>query len=397
MSVSQQTVGTLGTAAPLNGCERPLALVGPESTPKALPKATSLKIPGYQILGVIHEGVMGTVFKARQLSVDRIVAIKVLSDGYARDPEFVQRFRREAKIAAKLTHPNVVLTIDAGDASDGRPYLVMEYVEGETVRSAIERRGAFEEHEAVRLVLAVAEALRFAHRRGLIHRDVKPANLILTENGVKLADLGLARSIDDATWALSEAGMAIGTPEYISPEQVRGQIDVDIRTDIYSLGATLYQMVTGRVPYGGDTTAEAIRRHVDPKIPLPPPSTMSPTVSGSLCAVIRTMMAWNRAERYRDPDELILDLQNLLHGPRPLIAGLAPDAFADLATGDPLPPPVPVVPEQVIVPEEPPAEPPVELPPEVDVDARTWRVLFVVPAVSLACALLTTALLIVAR
>ena len=209
-----------------------------------------LQIPGYESLGRIGQGAMGVVFKARQVSVDRLVAIKVLRDEAARDREYIERFRREARVAAKLSHNNIVGVIDAGEA-DGRHYFVMEYVEGTTVQDELDRGKAYDEKAALGIALAVARALEHAHERGLIHRDIKPANILLTRDGnIKLADLGLARMAADVQ---GTAGVAAGTPYYISPEQARGQADVDIRTDIYSLGATLYHMVTGRVPYSGAT------------------------------------------------------------------------------------------------------------------------------------------------
>ena len=207
------------------------------------------EIPGYQIIERLGKGSMGLVFKARQTSVDRIVAVKVLLDTLAQNKEFIKRFEREAKIAAKLQHNNIVNAIDAGEV-EGHHYFVMEYVEGATIKDELDKSKVFDEKVALKIVIAVAEAMKHAHERGLIHRDIKPENVILTKDGnVKLADLGLARLTADEKWAMAEAGMAIGTPYYISPEQVRGQVDVDIRSDIYSLGATLYHMVTGRVPY----------------------------------------------------------------------------------------------------------------------------------------------------
>jgi serine/threonine protein kinase len=214
---------------------------------------------------------MGVVYKAKQMSVDRVVAIKILLDTLAQNKEFIKRFEREAKIAARLSHNNIVNAIDAGEV-DGHYFFVMEYVEGDTIKDYLDKNQTFDEKEALRIVLAVAEALTHAHSRGLIHRDIKPENIILTrDGGVKLADLGLARITDDEKWGLSEAGMAIGTPYYISPEQVRGQTNIDIRADIYSLGATLYHMVTGRVPYGGETPSDVMRKHVDPKVNIVPP------------------------------------------------------------------------------------------------------------------------------
>jgi serine/threonine-protein kinase len=292
------------------------------------------QIPGYQVMQKLGKGSMGVVYKAKQLSVDRVVAVKILLDTLAQNKEFIKRFEREAKIAAKLSHNNVVNAIDAGEI-DGHFYFVMEYVEGPTIKDHLDKNQTFEEKEAVRIVLAIAEALKHAHERGLIHRDIKPENVILTrDGGVKLADLGLARITDDEKWGLSEAGMAIGTPYYISPEQVRGQTNIDIRADIYSLGATLYHMVTGRVPYGGETPTEVMRKHVDPKVMMVPPDHLNTNLSGGLGMVTETMMAKNREQRYQTPDDLILDLKCLLRDESPMIAGQKPETLLALAEGD---------------------------------------------------------------
>jgi serine/threonine-protein kinase len=292
------------------------------------------EIPGYQILDKLGKGSMGIVYKARQASVDRIVAVKVLLEALAKNREFVKRFDREAKIAAKLSHNNIVNAIDAGEVN-GQYYFVMEYVEGETIKDMIEKGRIFDEKMALKIIIAVAEALKHAQVRGLIHRDIKPENVILTKDGnVKLADLGLARLTADEKWAMAEAGMAIGTPYYISPEQVRGQVDVDIRSDIYSLGATLYHMVTGVPPYDGDTPNEVMKKHVDKNSPLVPPDHLNTRLSSGLGEVVETMMAKNRENRYRNPDDLLLDLKCLLQGERPMIAEQKADALASLAEGE---------------------------------------------------------------
>jgi serine/threonine-protein kinase len=296
--------------------------------------ARKLEIPGYTIIDKLGKGSMGVVFKAKQISVNRIVAIKVLLDSLAQNKEFIRRFEREAQIAAKLSHNNVVNAIDAGEAG-GRFFFVMEYVEGPTIKDYIDKNKIFEEKEAVRITMAVAEALKHAAQRGLIHRDIKPENVILTKDGgVKLADLGLARLTGDEKWGLAEAGMAIGTPYYISPEQVRGQTDIDIRADIYSLGATLYHMVTGQVPYGGDTPSEVMRKHVDPRVEMVPPDHVNTNISSGLGMVIETMMAKNRENRYSNPDDLILDLKCLLQGDSPMIAGQNLDSLQALSEGE---------------------------------------------------------------
>jgi serine/threonine-protein kinase len=293
-----------------------------------------LEIPGYQIIEKLGKGSMGIVYKGRQIAVDRIVAIKILLDALAQNKEFIKRFDREAKIAAKLSHNNIVNAIDAGEVN-GYHYFVMEYVEGGTIKDDLDKNKVYDEKNAIEIVMAVAEALKHAHHRGLIHRDIKPENVILTKDGaVKLADLGLARLTADEKWAMSEAGMAIGTPYYISPEQVRGQVDVDIRADIYSLGATLYHMVTGCVPYGGDTPNEVMRKHVDKNITFVPPDHINTKLSAGLGMVVETMMAKNRENRYRNPDDLILDLKCLLQGESPMIAAQKPDALSVLSEGD---------------------------------------------------------------
>jgi serine/threonine-protein kinase len=293
-----------------------------------------LQIPGYVMLQKLGKGSMGVVYKAKQQSVDRVVAIKILLEPLAQNREFIKRFEREAMIAAKLSHNNVVNAIDAGQI-DGHYYFVMEYVEGPTIKDFLDKNRIFEEKEALRITLAIAEALKHAASRGLIHRDIKPENVILTKEGeVKLADLGLARLTDDEKWGLSEAGMAIGTPYYISPEQVRGQTNIDIRADIYSLGATLYHMVTGKVPYGGDTPNDVMRKHVDPNITIVPPDHLNSKLSGGLGMVVETMMAKNREHRYQTPDDLILDIKCLERGESPMIAGQKPETLLALAEGE---------------------------------------------------------------
>jgi serine/threonine protein kinase len=293
-----------------------------------------LTIPGYQMIEKLGKGSMGVVFKAKQISVDRVVAIKILLVQLAQNKEFIKRFEREAMIAAKLSHNNVVNAIDAGQ-NDGHYYFVMEYVEGPTIKDYLDKNKVFEEKEALRITLAIAEALKHAAQKGLIHRDIKPENVILTKEGdVKLADLGLARLTDDEKWGLSEAGMAIGTPYYISPEQVRGETNIDIRADIYSLGATLYHMVTCKVPYGGETPNDVMRKHVDVKVSIVPPDHLNPNLSGGLGMVVETMMAKNREHRYQTPDDLILDLKCLMRDESPMIAGQKPETLLALAQGE---------------------------------------------------------------
>lgn len=296
------------------------------------PKA--LTIPGYEIIGPLGRGSMGMVYKARQVSMDRIVAVKSLLESLASNTDFIKRFEREAKVAAKLSHNNIVNAYDAGEF-DGRHYFVMEYVEGTSVKDELVKRKVFEEKDGLEIILAVTEALKHAHEKGLVHRDIKPDNIILTKQGVvKLADLGLARPTGDEKRAAAEAGMAIGTPYYMSPEQVRGQTDVDIRADIYSLGATFYHMMTGRVPFEGTTPTEVMKKHIDKNLELTPADHLNTRISSGLGVVIETMMSRDRDARYQNPDDLILDLKCLIQGERPVIAEQKADALAALAEGD---------------------------------------------------------------
>jgi serine/threonine protein kinase len=269
-------------------------------------------IPGYEITDTLKAGAMSQVYRARQTSLDRIVALKVLNAALARSPEYRMRFLREARLSAQLSHPYLIATFDAGEV-DGNPYFVMEYVEGMTIEEALARQQAFDEPMALRITLALAEALKYFHAHGLLHRDIKPANVILTrEGGVKLVDLGLARSTDDPELAAVEEGKAIGTPSYISPEQVSGDVEPDIRSDLYSLGATLYRMVTGRVPFAGETSREVMRKHADRETPLVAPVEIDPELSNGLNALILKMLDRDRDHRFRNPTELIHALRGLL-------------------------------------------------------------------------------------
>ena len=216
---------------------------------KELAALLGQQIPGYLLLEKLGQGAMGVVYKARQVSMDRLVAVKVLHPRLAADPEFLRRLTREAHVAAKLSHNNIVQAIDVGSAGPLH-YFVMELVEGKTIRQELDAGKVYGEREALEIVIQIAQALGHASKRGLVHRDVKPANIVLTADGVaKLADLGMARDAADLTQVKRERGLAIGTPYYIAPEQVRGRDDIDVRADLYSLGATLYHMTTGRPPF----------------------------------------------------------------------------------------------------------------------------------------------------
>ena len=274
-----------------------------------------IQIPGFQLLRKVGAGAMASVYMAKQLSLDRIVAIKILPKRLSDDPEFVARFYKEGRAAAKLNHNNIVQAIDVGEYA-GHHYFVMEYVDGKTVYDELAKKRVYAEREALDIIVQIAKALEHAHARGFLHRDVKPKNIMITKDGTaKLADMGLARQASDAEAATAEKGRAFGTPYYISPEQIRGAVDVDFRLDIYSLGATFYHMVTGRVPFEGNTPAEIMHKHL--REPLIPPDHLNPALSTGLAEVVERSMAKDRDRRYQSTTDLLLDLEAVRRGEAP--------------------------------------------------------------------------------
>jgi serine/threonine-protein kinase len=258
-------------------------------------------IAGYKILEKIGSGSMGTVHKAKQLSLDRTVAIKILAPHLSHKPEYVERFLREARAVARLNHPNVISGIDVGEA-EGFRYFVMEYASGHTIRRLLERGGPMDESRVLRIALQIARALDHAHHAGLVHRDVKPDNILVTGEGVaKLCDLGLAKD-------RAEPGKPLGTPNYISPEQAMGDADVDIRSDLYSFGATLYHMLAGRPPFEG-TGRVVMTKHVaeEPQ----PLREFEPDVSDDMQAIVQRLMRKERGQRFQTPRDLIGALEAL--------------------------------------------------------------------------------------
>jgi serine/threonine-protein kinase len=276
------------------------------------------QIPGYRIISKLGKGAMAVVYKAKQISLDRTVAIKILPQRFTENAEYVMRFYKEGKAAAKLNHNNIVQAIDVGEAG-GYHYFVMEYVEGKTLYDDLAAGKVFSEKEALDIVIQVAQALQHAHSNELIHRDIKPKNIMINREGVvKLADMGLARETTDLEAARSEAGKAYGTPYYISPEQIRGEMDIDGRADIYGLGATFYHMVTGRVPFMSDDPSDVMRKHL--REPLIPPDHINTTLSAGVSEVIELMMAKKKEQRYNNATELLEDLKAVRAGQMPLRA-----------------------------------------------------------------------------
>lgn len=250
----------------------------------------------YRILQQLGQGGMATVYKAYHAALDRYVAIKVLHPAFTEDPNFQARFQREARLVAKLEHPNIVPIYDFAE-HEGRPYLVMKFIEGQTLKAVMETK-QLTPQEILRVVEAVGLALSYAHSQGILHRDVKPSNVLVTGGGqIYLADFGLARIAQSGTSTLT-SDMLVGTPQYISPEQALSKSDLDERTDIYSFGIMVYEMVVGRVPYNADTPFAVIHDHI--YTPLPLPTQVNDQISPAMERVLLKALAKERADRYSD-------------------------------------------------------------------------------------------------
>ncbi len=304
-------------------------------------RKSSQRIPGYKIIRRLGAGAMATVFLAKQLSLDRLVAIKVLPKKFSDNVKFIERFYKEGKAAAQLNHPNIVGAYDVGQAGEHH-YFVMEYVDGQTVFDLVAKHKRVDESQAIRIIKQTAKALQHAHEKGFIHRDIKPKNIMITKDGVvKLADLGLARAMTDMEAAKAEAGRAYGTPYYISPEQIRGEMKIGPAADIYGLGATFYHMVTGRVPFEGKNPSAVMHKHL--KNDLVPPDHVNPKLSAGCAQVIEMMMAKNQKERYGSAADLLEDLELIAQNKSPHFANRG-FSLPDL----PQPHPVPAVGTRVV-------------------------------------------------
>ena len=293
-------------------------------------KKSTRSIPGYRIKEKLGAGAMATVFLAKQLSLDRSVAIKVLPKKFSSNEKFIERFYKEGRAAAQLNHPNIVAAYDVGKAGEHH-YFVMEYVNGQSVYDRLVKTKRFKEADAISVVRQVALALQHAHEKGFIHRDIKPKNIMINQREVvKLADLGLARAVSDKEAAKAEAGRAYGTPYYISPEQIRGAMDIGPPADIYGLGATFYHMVTGRVPFEGKNPSAVMHKHL--KTELKPPDHLNPSISSGTALVIEMMMAKDVKDRYQNATDLLQDLELIAEGEPPHFARAGLD-LSDIKTG----------------------------------------------------------------
>jgi tRNA A-37 threonylcarbamoyl transferase component Bud32 len=280
------------------------------------------KIGHYTIVSQLGRGGMGIVYKAREESLNRFVAIKVLTEQLTDDDVFLQRFVREAQAAAGLSHPNIVQIFYIGEDEQKHPYFVMEHVTGRSLNRVLRDEGQIGNPRAAQLILQAAHGLAAAHDKGIIHRDIKPANLMLDERGlVKIADFGLALPADSVT-KLTATGLLVGTPGYLAPEQCLGE-KIDQRTDIYALGITFYELLTGVPPFRGESPLALLRQIMDEEPP--DVGSLNPSVDDETRAILKKMIAKDREQRYPDCHQIVSDLEDYLarHGVRSMTAGLA--------------------------------------------------------------------------
>lgn len=258
---------------------------------------------------------MAEVYRARDLRLDRVVAIKTLRSDLARDPTFQARFRREAQSAASLNHPSVIAVYDTGeDMLDNNPvpYIVMEYVEGRTLRDVLQEEQRLPAERALQLTDGILRALDYSHRGGIVHRDIKPANVMLTTNNeVKVMDFGIARALADSAATMTATAQVIGTAQYLSPEQARGE-RVDARSDIYSTGCVLYELLTGRPPFQGDSPVAIAYQHVREEAP--PPSQLDPSIPQYANAIVMKALAKDPNYRYQSASDMRADIQRASQG-----------------------------------------------------------------------------------
>jgi beta-lactam-binding protein with PASTA domain/tRNA A-37 threonylcarbamoyl transferase component Bud32 len=269
----------------------------------------------YELDGVVGRGGMAEVYRARDIRLDRIVAIKTLRTDLARDQTFQARFRREAQSAASLNHPSIVAVYDTGeDMATGVPvpYIVMEYVDGRTVRDLLQDGHRLLPERTLEIIDGVLRALEYSHQAGIVHRDIKPGNVMVTRNGdIKVMDFGIARAMSDAQATMTQTAQVIGTAQYLSPEQARGD-RVDARSDLYSAGCLLYELLTGRPPFTGDSPVAIAYQHVREN-PVPP-SRVDPDIPRWADAIVLKAMAKAPADRYQSAAEMRADLQRAAQG-----------------------------------------------------------------------------------
>jgi serine/threonine-protein kinase len=262
----------------------------------------------YELEELVGSGGMSSVYRALDTLLERHVALKILHPHYGDDEEYVERFRREARSVAQLSHPNIVTVIDRGNA-DGQQYIVFEYIDGESLKQLVDRTGPLPARRAIELALQIAEALGFAHHAGLVHRDVKPQNVLVTDDGeAKVTDFGIARSLD-VEHGVTQTGTVLGTSNYLSPEQARGQV-VTPATDVYSLGVVLYELLTGEVPFPGENFVAVAMKHINE----PPPSLLEkrPDVPVRLVDAVERALAKDPVDRFPTMEAFAAELRACL-------------------------------------------------------------------------------------
>ncbi|MHC4883758.1 MAG: serine/threonine protein kinase, partial [Planctomycetota bacterium] len=266
------------------------------------------EMAGCEVLSKLGQGAMGIVYLAEQINLKREVAIKVLDAKFSRDLVYIERFEREAQACARLVHFNVVQVYDFGRFNDIY-YIISEYVDGSNAQCLIDEQGSIGFIEATDMVLQAARGLSAAGEAGIVHRDIKPENLMLTKTGVvKIADFGLAKVVQDDA-AVTQSGMILGTPFYMSPEQARG-VALDPRSDLYSLGVTYYHMLTGQIPFDGDSVISVLLKHISAE--RPDPAALNPSIPSIVSEVAMKMMAREPDHRYQSGVELVPVLEELL-------------------------------------------------------------------------------------
>ena len=267
-------------------------------------------IYGYEILKVLGKGAMGVVYKARHIFTDRITALKVLPLRLAVDSQYLERFKREAMACMRLQHDNIVRAYDFGGSEDYY-YLALEYIDGQTLEDLINKQKVIPEKQAVKLIRDVALGLDFAWKEGILHRDIKPENIMITHEGqAKLCDFGIVKLVDmDDQLGVTLAGTTVGTPFYISPEQAKGEDDLDIRSDIYSLGITLFHLLTGTVPFTGKSQGAILVRHILENVP--DPRSFKADLSPTVAELVGYMTRKKRGERFQTPMQLVETIDKL--------------------------------------------------------------------------------------
>ena len=282
-------------------------LIAFQAEPASVDPVVGREVGGYRILALLGKGGMGRVYKATQLSLDRLVAIKILSKQYSNNAAFIERFRREAVSLAKLSHPNIVAVYDVGE-SEGSHYFSMEYMPNGTIAQQISHGRKLPLERALRLMIDVARGLTFAEEKGVVHRDIKPENMMLDSTDcVKICDLGIAHTISEGPWRNTPKGV-FGSPHYIAPEQARGET-TDHRADIYSLGASFYRVLTGKTLFVGTSARDLILKQIN-ETP-GPIAELEPALPPELCRAIEKMIRKDLCERYQSANEVVKDLEEV--------------------------------------------------------------------------------------